>query len=637
MLNYKIVSARIIEISAGSRSFVHAWGQARRLWGEVALRSPKLLETETDLAQYEMAGEIGGFSIPTKETFINLVKFMEQFGPFEAEHYGHLRTKTLEKLEKLDPRKAAATQNIIKWLDQRIETGEMTKAEAAVHLFMIILMGHEIGHHKMIPYDFKRSLLLQEAAAKITGDRGKANHLTNQYEDILINLALAEVNGLPVEALYQRITGKNESISPLWQIYMRVYEKLLDIEILPRYETKSFLKIFKRKVKIEIPAEIEADADRVVQIIHESRPSNYLQKLPEFAAIFNKYMTDQDLTVPIPLDGEVKSKAPAEQPGRKASAKKAAEGLGKRQKGEPGQGQIRPIKEYQIMMTESGIASDVSEATIMYYLDLAREFSVQFPLYPKMAGEEVMEGVALWDPAEHDVSELDLPLSYQMGPTIPGVTTLRRTKVEGYDTKAGFETPNLVVYVDASGSRPNPNETLSHPVLGATIWIQSAINAGAKVRVVVFDSRKKYNAMPGFTRDVNDAMQYALTYAPSESTTTFPLEDLRELYDNEEYKREPLRMVTIYDDEVSYMLSDEFNGGSGEDLLRQIQTEGRGGGDFLLGCGESETTRKLRDLGFQVHLMTNWSEIVKAAANSAEAIYDPYRHLQKLQQEGYNT
>ena len=96
-------------------------------------------------------------------------------------------------------------------------------------------------------------------------------------------------------------------------------------------------------------------------------------------------------------------------------------------------------------------------------------------------------------------------------------------------------------------------------------------------------------------------------------------------------------MVTIYDDEVSYMLSDKFNGGSGEDLLRQIQAEGRGGGDFLLGCGESETTKRLRDLGFQVHLMRNWGEIAKAAANSAEAIYDPYRHLQKLQQEVYNT
>ncbi|MFH1362145.1 MAG: hypothetical protein ABIH69_05785 [bacterium] len=622
MLNYKIVSARITEISAGSRSFVHAWGQARRLWGEVALRSPKLLENEAELAQHEMSGEIGGFSIPTKETFINLVKFMEQFGPFEAEHYNHLRTKTLERLEKLDSRKAVATQNIINWLDQRIETGEMTRAEAAVHLFMIILMGHEIGHHKMIPYDFKRSLLLQEAAAKITGDRGKANHITNQYEDILINLALAEVNGLPVEALYQRITEKNEGISPLWQIYMRVYEKLLDVEILP---------------KVGIPAEMEADADRVVNIIRESRPSNYLQKVQEFATIFNKYMTDQDMSVPIPLDGEVKSKAPAEQPGRKASAKKAAEGLGKRQKGEPGQGQIRPIKEYQEMMTASGIASNVKEATIMYYLDLASDLSVKFPLYPKMAGEEVMEGVALWDPSEHDVSELDLPLSYQMGPTIPGVTTLRRTRVEGYDTKAGFETPNLVVYVDASGSRPNPNEKLSHPVLGATIWIQSAINAGAKVRVVVFDSRKKYNAMQGFTRDINEAMQHILTYGPSEPTTTFPLEDLKELYDNEEYKREPLRMVTIYDDEVSYMLSDKFNGGSGEDLLRQIQAEGRGGGDFLLGCGESETTKRLRDLGFQVHLMRNWGEIAKAAANSAEAIYDPYRHLQKLQQEVYNT
>ena len=68
-----------------------------------------------------MSGEIGGFSIPTKETFINLDKFMEQFGPF--------------------------------------------KDEDEINLFMKMLMAHEIGHHKMIPYDFKSSLLLQEAAA----------------------------------------------------------------------------------------------------------------------------------------------------------------------------------------------------------------------------------------------------------------------------------------------------------------------------------------------------------------------------------------------------------------------------------------------------------------------------------------
>src|SRR3989338_1574890 len=577
MLNYKIVSARIIEISAKSRGFAQVWGQARRLWGEVALRSPKLLGTEADLAKYEMSGEIGGFSIPTKETFINLDKFMEQFGPF--------------------------------------------KDEDEINLFMKMLMAHEIGHHKMIPYDFKSSLLLQEAAAKTVGDRGKANHITNLYEDLLINLTLAKRNGLPVEALYQRITEKNEKISPLWQIYMRVYEKLLDVEILP---------------KIEIPAEMETDADRVVQIIRESRPLNYLQKVQEFAAIFNKYMTDQDMTVPNPLDGEVKSKAPAEQPGRKASAKKAAEGLGKRQKGEPVQGQIRPIKEYQEMMAAAGIASDVKEATIMYYLDLARDLSIKFPLHPRSAGEEVIEGVDFWDPAEHDISDLDMLLSSQMGPTIPGVTTLRRTKTEGHDIKASFEAPNLVVYVDASGSRPAPNNALSYPVLGATIWLQSAINSGAKVRVVTFDSRKKFNAMPGFTRDINEAMRYILTYGPSEPQTTFPLEDLRDVYDNEGFRRDPLRTVVIYDDEVKYILTDKFNGGTGEDLLMQIQSEGRGGGDFLLGCGESEATRKLRDLGFKVHLMRNWSEIVKAAADSAEAIYDPYRHLQKLQQQEYN-
>ncbi|MBI5398991.1 hypothetical protein HZB07_00040 [Candidatus Saganbacteria bacterium] len=630
MLSYKIISIGTSEGISSPRVFSADWGQARKLWGEVNLRSPKIMEDETELAKYEMSGEIGWFSIPTKETFINLNKFREQFGPFTAAEYDALKGKIFERCAKTEPRKTQAVRNMVEQLDQKITSRAITKEEAISRLYMLMLMGHEIGHHKVIPYDYKRSLLIQEAVAKETGDRARAGHLANLYEDLIINLLLAENNGLPIEALYQKITGKNQENSPLWQIYMRVYEKLLNVQILPREKTVSFLKVFKGTKSIEIPAEMEADAEAVVQLIRESRPSNYIEKCRETARIFNKYMNDQDLANPTPLDGEVKPSSPSEQPGRKAAAQKEAQGLAKRQKGEAGEGQIRGIKEYQGIMTANDLAENATEAAVMYYLDLAREHSVKFPLYPRTSGEEVIEGVDIWDPGEHDVSELDMAISLQMGHQIPGLTTMRRTRTEGHDIKAHFDAPNLVVYIDASGSRPNPQNSLSYPVLGAAIWMQSAINSGASVRVVAFDSRQKFRAMSGFTRDINEAVRHALSYSPSAPQTTFPLEDLRDTFENEEFTKDPLRLVVIYDQEVEYILSDKFNGGSGEDYLKEIQS--RGGGDFLLGCDEIDAARKLRDLGFKVHLMRNWAEIVSAASDSAEEIYDPHRHLQKLWQ-----
>lgn len=149
--------------------------------------------------------------------------------------------------------------------------------------------------------------------------------------------------------------------------------------------------------------------------------------------------------------------------------------------------------------------------------------------------------------------------------------------------------------------------------------------------------------MPGFTADINEAMQYALTYKPTEPYTTFPIEDLKEVYSSEKYKREPIRLVVISDnDPPKELLTGKLNGETGKDLLRQIRNE-RGGGDFLLGLqkGEKEETsaatrKELNALGFEVHLLTDWTKIVKAAERSAEAIYDPYRHLQKLQQRDYN-
>ncbi|MEK6558010.1 MAG: hypothetical protein AABZ14_06895 [Candidatus Margulisiibacteriota bacterium] len=640
-MNTKLIS--IVEPSAFTlNDYLKLWRLTGPTLGTVSLRQPTILRTNAEIeAHPEMADQIGGISIPTKETFLNIQKFNESFGPFTNDDFEAIKTWA-----------AHHKHSVISDIITQAEAGQISIENAASKVYMMMLMAHEMGHHKWIPYDYKTSMLIIDSVYKVTQDQDRAAHIANVYEDLVINNNLLMERGLPMHMLYLKMTAKNESVSPFWMLYMRTYEQLWPVMILSDAHRKS------------IPSGLEADAKTLTSIIRDSEPRNYVSKAHEAAAIINKYYDDKDKRTPAPLDGETtgKKQSASGQPksGKpkpsaadkahqqaKATAKKVAEGMSRKQEQEPGAGTIRSLPEFQDLMQRMGLADNIKEATMDYYLDLAHQYAVQFPSVPRHHGSEIMEGVADWDPSMDPLERLDMALSLQQGIVIPGLTTVQREWVEGFDIKESIEPPDLMLYVDASGSMPNPNGELSPLVLAATIAMESALNAGKQVRACNYDSHRKYTAMETLSDDQRTILQYLLSHNPSESRTTFPFQDLTHIYNH--YQNEPVHLVVISDNEFLDSLSRDYDGKKGLQIMTDTLLSRKGGGTLFLSAELQQIVDSFPGLDTQIHSIghnlqkvdipslnltiypiAKLDDLAYAAEDMAQATYNPYGYSEMI-------
>ncbi|HAR64453.1 MAG: hypothetical protein DKM50_00805 [Candidatus Margulisiibacteriota bacterium] len=623
------------------------WRLTGPLLGNVSLRQPTVLRTEQDLKKYpEMQDEIGGISIPTKDTYINVQKFQKAFGPFTQDDWNEIKKWIENEIDtNRDPKKTTVTRNLLGGIAEQVNSGTISIEKAGFQVYMIMLMGHEIGHHKWIPYDLKTLILIVDSVYKVTEDQDKAAYIANVYEDLVINDRLFSERGVPMHLLYEKMTDEKSNISPFWQLYMRTCELLWQQSILPegKKEVLTFSEDLFKAQSTDISPELECDAALLVKIIRDSQPRNYIIKAKEAAEIINKYYDPQENSNPSPLDSDMSSGNKKSSAGAvaKDAAKKAAEGMSRKQEGENGYGAVRELPEYQGLMRRMNLADDTIEATIMYYLDLASPYAVQFPSVPRWHGAEVMEGVAGWDPSQDPIERLDLPLSLQQGIIIPGYTTLQREYVEGLDTKETIEPPDLLIYTDASGSMTNPNKKLSPLTLAGTIAVESALNSSKQVRACNYETQQNYVAMDGMSDNRNEIMKYLLNYNPRQGSTEFPFQDLVEAYDN--YNNEPVHLVVISDGDFLSDLRANIEGKTGLQILEEMLLSRKGGGTLFLNSDTNgiitafkdfayekiEISNKLTkiyipDLKLTIYPVQHWNGLEAAAADMSQATYDPY-------------
>lgn len=126
----------------------------------------------------------------------------------------------------------------------------------------------------------------------------------------------------------------------------------------------------------------------------------------------------------------------------------------------------------------------------------------------------------LWELSD-DLADLDWPSTLRRGPNIvPGVSTLQRSFLddEAEAAEAGIE---LDLYLDASGSMPDPREG-SPAVLAGTILALSVLRGGGRVRVTVFSGPNEVGGTTGFERDHASVIS-ALAWYPGNGTA-FPLD-----------------------------------------------------------------------------------------------------------------
>jgi hypothetical protein len=179
---------------------------------------------------------------------------------------------------------------------------------------------------------------------------------------------------------------------------------------------------------------------------------------------------------------------------------------------------------------------------------------------------------------------------------------------------------DLDLYVDSSGSMPDPRRFTSYLTLAGAIVALSALKAGARVQATLWSGKSQWISTNGFVRDERAILGILTGFFGG--ATQFPIHHMRETYAARKPTDRPVHILQISDDGITTMFDQDERGGSGWDIARHALEVARGGGTMALNLyaslqPESETGRALRraseEQGWDIHRVSDMAQLTDFA------------------------
>lgn len=583
------------------QSWRAAWPDALAAWSPYTmLREPVFLESNKQAAEHGMAGEIAAIRLSDQAVMVNLESVQRQ----------HLEGHALA------------------------------------------ILAHEVGHHVFVPGNLTDNARLFIAVKRmLEGLPEEAAHLVaNLYADLLINDRLQRSAGLEMAAVYRRLR-QDDGGSRVWQLYTRAYEHLWR---LPAGTLCGG----------QVSDETEADAMLIARIVR-AFGGEWLRGARRFAAIVYRYLAEdeqerrqqtfaevglqdtkgagrpargsaKDQAIPDGLteidasetedngsfddeiadpvgEGEREDEGERARTAERRRAKTG--GVPAREAAPHKEGQNRQPFEYGQILRSLGLDLSEHEITTRYYRERALPHLIPFPSRrAPQATEPVAEGYEDWQ-AGDPLEALDLFGSVLQSPVVvPGVTTVQRVYGESPGSDPARRPVDLDIYVDCSGSMPNPGVDISYLSLAATILALSALRMGARVQATLWSGAGQFETTGGFVRDEKRIIGTITGYLGD--GTAFPLSVLRETYAQRKPDEPPVHVVVISDDGVDTMLQADDQGTPGEAVCAAALERAGAGGTLVLNLGAGRQwplAERFSKLGFRVHPVSKWEDLIEFA------------------------
>ncbi|MFI7679001.1 hypothetical protein [Actinophytocola sp. NPDC049390] len=483
------------------------------------------------------------------------------------------------------------------------------------------VLAHEVGHHVLCPADLAdQGRLLARVRRGLPGLEQHAPLIQNMYADLLINDRLQRSRGLRMAQVYQRMRGSDD---PLWTFYQRIFEILWALPA-------------GMLVAGEVDAAAEGDAQLGAKLARVYA-TDWLGGAGGFAALCLRYLeqsvqeatermrrllcvgvVDENAQIPGLAsrdDGEILH--PALDP---KVNEYAAEPVTD-QDGPPSGGQYRQPFEYGQLLRQLGLDVSEQEAAARYYRERALPHLVRFPVRTTpLSTEPLPEGLGQWDVGE-PVEAVDwLATTLRSPVVVPGVTTVQRLAGTVEGDRRDRQPVDLDIYVDSSGSIPNPARHESFLALAGAILALSALRVGARVQATLWSGTNQFTSTDGFVRDERAVLSILTGYFGG--ATAFPLHVLRDTYRDRD---RPTHIVVISDDGVDTMFRPPDEHGTPGAVISAKALEAAGAGGTLLLLLRSEKEReRITALahGWDVHKVTSWAELVDFAATFSRRTYE---------------
>ncbi len=536
---------------------------------------------------------------------------------------------------------------MIRLADKSVVIDLEATARLGLDDYAVEILAHEIGHHVLAPATAADSFrLIARLRAGLPTLERHAPMVANLYTDLLINDRLQRQATLRMADIYVRLRSAETSPpSRLWSFYMGVYEALWGLgkgalggpRDEPEMEGDAWLgarvvRVYAgewltgagRFASLVLPYLVEdAERDGALRSWHDTRtaaegadPSGALTIEPDEGEGAVHPSQDPRVTG-ADQDGDAEtSAAPDEEAAESGRA-----------------GQAREPFEYGELLRAAGVVLSEEAVASRYYRERALPHLVRFPSRPApRSDEEQMEGLETWDLGD-GIEEVDWLGSVTRSPqVVPGLTTLKRVYGPDPGRARKPELIDLDIYVDSSGSMPNPRQRTSYPTLAGTVIALSALRAGARVKATLWSGKAQVLATQGFVRDETGILNVLTGFFGG--GTAFPIPTLRETFAGRTPGDRPVHILVISDDGVTTMFAPDERGGSGWDVAAMALARGRAGGTLALNLGawfqsrpsqaRTDLERAEREQGWEIANVARMEDLVEFARRFSQRRYaDP--------------
>ncbi len=531
---------------------------------------------------------------------------------------------------------------MIRFADQAIVINLDDIQKQNLENFALEILAHEIGHHVYCPADLTdHGRMLARMRRGLPTKEHLAGLVANLYADLLINDRLQRSNNLKMADVYKAL-GK-DSQDRLWTFYMRIYEILWS---LPKQTL----------AKGKIDSQMEGDAQLGASVVRVYG-KDWLKGSGRFAALCLTYLLDDDAQttknilkgwldtqsagsgqIPDGLvdieDGEAEDvihpSLDEEITGISTKDKKTGEGndtvgisSAHSQTGNSG-GQCREPFEFGEILRGLGVNLTPHEIAIRYYRERAIPHLVKFP-YRELpeSKEPLAESLDVWEVGQ-PLEDIDWFESAMVSPVIvPGYTTVQRVYGTTSGTQPEREPVDLDLYVDCSGSMPNPQYNTSYLTLAGAIIALSALRAGSRVKATLWSGKNEFQTTDGFVRDENEILKILTGFIGG--ATAFPIHLLRDTFKDRKPSDRPVHILSISDDGIDTMFDTDEKGNNGWDVSKMALENGRGGGTHVLNLWQEwnkyPVLIKAGEQGWSINRVTDWNQLVEFARRFSEENY----------------
>ena len=529
---------------------------------------------------------------------------------------------------------------MIRLLDQSVVVDLPLVTELGLDDYALEVLAHEIGHHILAPGSASDQFrLLARMRRALPTLEQHAPMVANLYTDLFINDRLQRQANLRMADIYRKLqqgrtVQADAKSGGVWTLYMRIYENLWQLEkgelggagaeneADERLDTDAWLgarliRVYANDWMLAAGRFATLLLPYLVDDTDALSPGRYLHDTRDAARGCQTYGAqqiedDEEAGAIHPVHDQRISGLDGEEPQGEAPAR-------------PGGGQLREPFELGDILKASGVNLSDHEIAIRYYRERALPHLVAFPSRPAPESQEPqMEGLEAWEIGD-PLEEIDWLQSVMQSPRpVPGVTTVRR--VYGREpARASDAVPvDLDMYVDSSGSMPNPQAHTSFLTLAGAVIALSALRAGAKVQVTLWSGKNEVMLTPGFVRD-EDMILGVLTEFFG-GGTCFPIHCLRKTY---AVKRErPAHILMISDDGITTMFDKDELGNSGWDIAAKALAQGGAGGTMALNLERDwdgaaankwrqqtydDLKRARREQGWDIHAVERYEDLLDFA------------------------